>query len=122
MRVLLASLIPDASSLPNEDEPKTGRILVLAVDRDTTGTRLSLVSEYATRGAALVLVPFHGKVLAGVSGRVELFSWRPSGTGRNGLTPECRYVGNTLVVALRSQGDFVLAGDLMASMSLLSYR
>ena len=49
---------------------------------------------------------------------MSIFQWYPD----RELRPECSYQSNIMALYLKCKGDFVLVGDLMRSMSILSYK
>mmetsp|Transcript_28073 Transcript_28073/g.43830 ORF Transcript_28073/g.43830 Transcript_28073/m.43830 type:complete len:992 (-) Transcript_28073:1819-4794(-) len=107
-----------AVALPHEPEPKEGRILIFEV----VERKLRLITEKEVRGACYQLNSFNGKVLAAINSKIELFRIADSETGGKELISECVHRGHILVLYLQSRGDFIVAGDLMRSISLLAYK
>ncbi|KAL4542634.1 hypothetical protein Ndes2526B_g09435 [Nannochloris sp. 'desiccata'] len=103
---------------PEELEPTKGRILLFQVHNG----KLQLISQKETRGAVYNLNPFHGKLLAGINSRVQLYKWEQQDDGSRQLVPECSHAGHVLVLFVDVRGDFILIGDLMKSMQLLLYK
>lgn len=101
---------------PNEPESNLGRIIVFAV----VNNRLVQMVDYTTRGVVYSLVTYDNGILAGVNAVIQSFSLSMNRNGTLQIKKEISYKGNTLVCKLRSQGDFILAGDLMQSVALLS--
>eukprot|EP00281_Chroomonas_sp_CCMP1168_P025534 CAMPEP_0206228886 /NCGR_PEP_ID=MMETSP0047_2-20121206/9404_1 /ASSEMBLY_ACC=CAM_ASM_000192 /TAXON_ID=195065 /ORGANISM="Chroomonas mesostigmatica_cf, Strain CCMP1168" /LENGTH=1100 /DNA_ID=CAMNT_0053652151 /DNA_START=70 /DNA_END=3372 /DNA_ORIENTATION=+ len=111
-------VVGTAIALPHESEPTEGRVLVFEVAE----RKLRLVAEKEVKGAAYTLKAFNGKLLVGVNSKIELLRLAESETGGKELTTECVHRGHILVLYLESRGDFILVGDLMRSMSLLTYK
>merc|ERR1711871_1097461 len=105
-------------SLPEEPEPKDGRILVFVV----TEGKLELVAESAVKGAVYDLEGFNGHLLAAVNSRIWLFKWVAIEDSLWELKPECSHHGHILALFVKSRGDFIVVGDIMKSVSLLIYK
>lgn len=99
---------------PEESEPKQGRILVFKY----TEGKLILVAQKEVKGAVFSICEFNKNVLASINNTVSIFQWYPD----RELRPECSYQSNIMALYLKCKGDFVLVGDLMRSMSILSYK
>ncbi|KNC96412.1 uncharacterized protein SPPG_09532 [Spizellomyces punctatus DAOM BR117] len=105
--------------LPQEDEPSKGRILVFDV---TEERRLRLVHEQETRGCVYCMASLGGKLLAGINSKAQLFKWEVADDGITmSLVERATHHGHILVLTIAVRGDFVLIGDLMKSVSVLSY-
>lgn len=107
-------LVGTAFVYPDETEPKQGRILVFQV----SDGKLSQISEKEVRGAVYTLSNFNGKIIASINGSVIVYQW----TEEKELTVDCSHQGNIIALFLKTKGDFVLVGDLMRSLSVLSYK
>ncbi|TYZ63198.1 hypothetical protein PybrP1_012947 [[Pythium] brassicae (nom. inval.)] len=105
-----------------EVEPHQGRILVFAVSGIHGERKLQLAAEKEVKGAVYCLNAFNGKVLAGVNSKVQLYKWSENVDNEKELIAECGYYGHTLALYMESRGDFIVVGDLMKSISLLSYK
>uniref|UniRef100_A0AAV1TCU6 DNA damage-binding protein 1 n=1 Tax=Peronospora matthiolae TaxID=2874970 RepID=A0AAV1TCU6_9STRA len=105
-----------------EAEPHQGRILVFAVTGIHGERKLQLVAEKEVKGAVYCLNAFNGKVLAGVNSKAQLYKWSENTDSEKELVSECGHYGHTLVLYMESRGDFIVVGDLMKSISLLSYK
>jgi len=101
---------------PEELEPTKGRILLFQVHNG----KLQLISEKETRGAVYNLNPFHGKLLAGINSRVQLYNWEQQDDGSRQLFPECSHAGHVLVLFVDVRGDFILIGEWFYSCTLAS--
>eukprot|EP01127_Copromyxa_protea_P023248 TRINITY_DN865_c0_g1_i1.p1 TRINITY_DN865_c0_g1~~TRINITY_DN865_c0_g1_i1.p1 ORF type:complete len:1101 (-),score=191.49 TRINITY_DN865_c0_g1_i1:52-3354(-) len=110
-------VVGTAIALPHEDEPTKGRILVYSVNDG----KLRLEAETSIRGAAYSIADFNGKILAGVNSKVQLLKWTEAEDGIRELSTECEHLGHILALYLDTKGDFILVGDMMKSVSLLSY-
>ncbi|CAH8550615.1 unnamed protein product [Dicrocoelium dendriticum] len=99
----------------DEVEPSKGRIHVFHWDPDAA--RLDTVMVYDVNGAVYRLVDFNGRLLAAINSSVRLFDIKG-----DSLRLSCAFNENILVLFLRHKGDFVLAGDLMRSLTLLLFR
>lgn len=105
-----------------EAEPHQGRILVFSVSGIHGERTLQLITEKEVKGAVYCLNAFNGKVLAGVNSKAQLYKWSESADNEKELVSECGHYGHTLVLYMESRGDFIVVGDLMKSISLLSYK
>lgn len=105
-----------------EVEPHQGRILVFAVTGIHGERKLQLVTETEVKGAVYCLNAFNDKVLAGVNSKVHLYKWSENAENEKELISECGHYGHTLALYIESRGDFIVVGDLMKSISLLSYK
>ncbi|CAH3106628.1 unnamed protein product [Pocillopora meandrina] len=99
---------------PEEAEPKTGRLILFQLLEG----KLVQVADKEVKGAVYSLVEFNGKVLAGINSTVSIYEW----TADKELRVECSFLNNILALYLKSKGDFILVGDLMRSMTLLTYK
>lgn len=111
-----------AFAIPSEPEPTQGRILVFqVVDR-----KLVLLSETATNGAVFALAELDGKLVATVNSKVQLYKWTlaPLASNPSGrkLALQCDHHGHVLVLKIHTHGNFILAADLVRSMTLLTYK
>ncbi|KYR00793.1 UV-damaged DNA binding protein1 [Tieghemostelium lacteum] len=95
-----------------------GRIIVFSVHE----SRLVLCEEQPTVEPVYYLLPYQGKLLAAVGKRIQVGSWKFNSQEENGKLQlsESVYKGHTMIVQLAARGDFILVGDAMKSMSLLS--
>ncbi|KAL1431309.1 hypothetical protein MTO96_014330 [Rhipicephalus appendiculatus] len=107
-------IVGTANVLPDESDPKQGRIVVF----HWVDGKLEHVAEQEIKGAPYSMLEFNGKLLAAINSTVRLFEWNAERELRN----ECSHFNNILALYLRAKGDFVLVGDLMRSMSLLAYK
>ena len=125
-----------------QQESKKGRILLFSVAADTRGQkRLELRAVARVRGTVYTVEPFRGGLLAGINSRLALFQWVPrlgaaaaadvvlDGGAGAGAEPrsfdgELRLIaarhGFVTVLSSWPEGDSVLVGDIMRSMSLIS--
>ncbi|CAG0881514.1 unnamed protein product [Cyprideis torosa] len=107
-------VVGTAIVLPDETDPKDGRILVFKYDSG----ELQLVAEKESKGAVYAVVPFHGKVLCTIGNMVRLYDW----TAEKEMRLECSHFNHVTALSLKAKGDFILVGDLMRSMTVLLYR
>eukprot|EP00033_Pygsuia_biforma_P001101 GCRY01001253.1.p1 GENE.GCRY01001253.1~~GCRY01001253.1.p1 ORF type:complete len:1121 (+),score=337.54 GCRY01001253.1:198-3560(+) len=107
-----------AYALPQEPEPRKGRVLILAVKEG----KLALVGETEVRGAVYSLAPFPtGRVVAGVNSIILLLKMGTTETGLKRLEVECSHHGHILALYIDTRNEFVVVGDLMKSVCLLTY-
>ncbi|CAG0895305.1 unnamed protein product [Darwinula stevensoni] len=99
---------------PEDEEPTQGRIVIFHWNEN----RLNLVTDKEVKGACYALLEFNGKVLAAVNNKIRLFEW----TQEKELRLECTHHNNLVSLYLKTKGDFILVGDLMRSMALLTYK
>lgn len=108
-----------------EDQPETtsGRIIAFEVVDRT----LRHVAELRSAGCVYSLQAMGAYVLACVNSMIELIEWTPAGDGlaaqREPRTMRHRAAFQNFIVALeaRVSGNKVIVGDLMRSVSLISY-
>jgi DNA damage-binding protein 1 len=111
-------VVGTALALPHESEAQSGRILVYTV----AANKLVQVAELTTRGAVYCLVPYNGRMLAGVNSQVMVLSLTQTQEGILQLHEDSAFSGHVLVWRLQARGDFVLAGDVMRSVTLLGQK
>ena len=58
-----------------------------------------------------------GKLLAGVSAKVQLYRWAQRDDGSRELVNECNHAGHVYVLYMATRGDFILVGALTGSHS-----
>ncbi len=104
--------------LPGEEDPKNGRILVFTVEEG----RLNLVTETKVSGATYSLCPFDGKIVAGVNSLVMVFSLKEDVGGALELAKEDLHHGHILAYRIQARGQYILVGDLMRSVTLLTWK
>ncbi|ORX91440.1 DNA damage-binding protein 1-like protein [Basidiobolus meristosporus CBS 931.73] len=108
-----------AYALPDQDEPKAGKILIFQV-LDTR--QIKLVSDIEVKGCVYSIVPFAGKLLAGINNKVSLFEWSLNDSESGALNHVHSHEGHVLALYIVTRGDFIIVGDLMRSISLLAYK
>eukprot|EP00189_Rhodosorus_marinus_P000629 CAMPEP_0113959938 /NCGR_PEP_ID=MMETSP0011_2-20120614/4431_1 /TAXON_ID=101924 /ORGANISM="Rhodosorus marinus" /LENGTH=1036 /DNA_ID=CAMNT_0000971323 /DNA_START=446 /DNA_END=3556 /DNA_ORIENTATION=- /assembly_acc=CAM_ASM_000156 len=96
---------------------ETGRILVFTIAE----ARLLLVSETEMKGFVFCVEQFMGGVVAGVSGRVILLKWEDGENNTKKLVPRSSRHGQILVLALDCVDKWILSGDMIKSMRLLTF-
>ncbi|KAG0365622.1 DNA damage-binding protein 1a [Gamsiella multidivaricata] len=104
----------------SEGVPSKGRILILEVSENS---QLKLVTELEVKGGVMSIKEFQGKLLCGINERLCLYSWNPSEklTTDSLLKQECSHRGFIMILSLAIHGEFIVAGDLIRSMTLLRY-
>ena len=110
-------VVGTAYSVPDEEEPRRGRILVFSI----SGRRIRQVTVFETKGAVYDLKNLNGKLVAGINSRVVVFSMIKSDEVTYQLTDICIHKGHIMALYLSTYGDFVAVGDLMKSISVLRY-
>jgi len=111
-------VVGTALALPSEQEPTKGRLLVFNV----VNNKLELQAETEVKGAVYCIEYFNGKLLAGINSKVQLFKWTEAEDGVMELVSECEKQGHIVVLFMATRGDFIVVGDLMKSISLLTYK
>jgi len=111
-------VVGTGKALPDESEPKIGRLLVFGV----VDGKLELAHETSVKGAVYDIQTLAGGILAGINSKVCLYRCKAVEDGLYGLQLECSHHGHIIALSLRVRGDFVLVGDIMKSMCLLSYK
>ncbi|KAF9098142.1 DNA damage-binding protein 1a [Mortierella sp. AD031] len=104
----------------SEGVPTKGRILILEV---TETSQLKLVTEVEVKGGVMAIKEFQGKLLCGINERLCVYAWKASEKVENdcNLSLECTHRGFILVLSLAVKGEFIVAGDVIMSMTLLRY-
>ncbi|KAF9175846.1 DNA damage-binding protein 1a, partial [Mortierella sp. AD010] len=104
----------------SDNMPAKGRILILEV---TENSQLKLVTELEVKGGVMAIKEFQGKLLCGVNEQLRLYSWKTGDnlTTESNLTLECSHRGFILILSLATHGEFIVAGDLIRSVTLLRY-
>lgn len=122
-----------------EPEPTQGRILLYSIQQQDQGPSKLVAAclPRVTSGAVFSLAQCGERLVAGVNARVELIELSAGKNSNNNnkdkeesdkdqrqekelqLNLVCDHSGNVMALHLRSQGDFVLVGDLMRSMTVL---
>lgn len=132
--------------IEGEEEPSSGRILVFSVTGSDENRRLNLIWEQVENGGVMALLPFNGKLVAGINHAVTMYKWEDASVPQTGgnesaaassavaeatadsealersLTREATFAGNTFVLYLASTGDYIAVGDIMTSVTVLQYR
>ncbi len=125
-----------------QGESDAGRLLVFSVISSDDGSeaRVQLVAQYDTKGPVYTVCDVTGMIAAGINNSVKVYRLRSvgeitetslsSGVGTGAMTAEttgtvaleyiCGYSSNIVVLKLSSQDNFIINGDLMRSISLLS--
>lgn len=102
---------------PEEQEPTSGRLLVFEVSAERA---LEVRCALKTKGGVYSLEAFHGRVLAGVNNKLQLYEWvAPVAGAAQELVLRSEHCGHILVLFIACRGDFILVGDLMKSFCLL---
>jgi len=107
-------IVGTAVVVPEESEPKQGRIVLF----QWADGKLTTVAEKEVKGACYSLVDFNSKILAAINNAVRLYEW----TAEKELRLECSHFNNIIALYLKRKGDFILVGDLMRSITLLQYK
>lgn len=92
---------------------------------------MRLLGSNPVKGAVYAMAQFgDNKLVAAVNSRVQLFCWDGSdedmketdiAEAKPPLKPLCSSRGNLLALCLQVQGDYVIVGDMMNSVSVLGY-
>ncbi|KAG0048736.1 DNA damage-binding protein 1a [Gryganskiella cystojenkinii] len=117
--------IGTADEVEQEDKaddslPSKGRILVFEV---TENSQLQLTAVTEVKGGVMSIKEFNGKLLCGINEHICLYSWKPENVATDTkLAVECTHRGFIFLLSLAVQGEFIIAADLMKSMTLLRYK
>ncbi|OZC09249.1 hypothetical protein X798_03793 [Onchocerca flexuosa] len=109
-------VVGTAVIMSDETESKMGRILMFQASEGPE--RMRLVYEKEIKGAAYSIQSMDGKLVVAVNSCVRLFEW----TADKELRLECSDFDNVTALYLKTKNDLILVGDLMRSLSLLSYK
>lgn len=118
---------------------------------NSTKNRVTIVDCLDINGQVLCLAPVSGRLCAGVGAETRVYAWHntdsrgsgppPPGTSTSSMPPlppssstskngdsyalklnqVAAHSNNILVLYLRDQGEFIVAGDIMRSMTVLKY-
>eukprot|EP00299_Pterocystis_sp_00344_P017203 c8628_g1_i1.p1 GENE.c8628_g1_i1~~c8628_g1_i1.p1 ORF type:complete len:1107 (-),score=297.39 c8628_g1_i1:37-3162(-) len=111
-------VVGTAFIIPEETEPTSGRVLVMEVNE--LG-ELTVVATYKLDGCAYWVGAFGGKLLTSCNARLDVLRWNVSDDSKS-LVLDCQAPTQILNVAVDTQDDMILVGDLMKSVSLLKYK
>eukprot|EP01134_Creolimax_fragrantissima_P006011 CFRG6011T1 len=107
--------------VPSEDEPRKGRVYLFEV----VDGKLKKVLFKEFKSASYAMCVCSGRLLVSHGSKLGLYSLRKSesdGKECKELSLEYSYHGGIIYLYVKARGDFVLAGDLMKSVSLLANR
>jgi DNA damage-binding protein 1 len=102
-------------AFPSEDEPNRGRILLFSV---TSSRRMQLEYSLDINGCAYAVEGVHGKLVAAINSKVVLLNWNAA---LGALETLYTHHGHVMALQLSIRGDFIVVGDLMKSITVLSY-
>jgi len=100
---------------PDEVEPSRGRVLIL----EYNGSEFALVTSHRIEGCAYQLRAFQNRILLSCNAKLELL--RLDTTVERQLVSEAHHNCNILNVSTSVQGEFILVGDIMKSVTLFQY-
>jgi DNA damage-binding protein 1 len=100
----------------DDSDASLGRILLFVV----VDKRLTQVAEHPVCGAVYDMAPFNGRLLAGVNMRALVLSVKQGVDGILKIKQDISHRGHILIWRLQAQGDFVVLGDIMQSITLLT--
>lgn len=83
---------------------------------------LKLIAEKETKGAVYFLNAFNGKLLTTINRKIQLYKWVHRDNGTYELQSECGHHGHILSLHVQTRGNSIVVGDLMKSISLLTYK
>ena len=107
-------LVGTSYIVPEDPEPKLGRILVFTWDN----SKLRLVQEKEVKGCVYSVGTLHNKLVCSINSSVRLFAW----TAEQELRMEASSFNFVQALCLKTKGDLLLIGDLMRSVTMLAYR
>lgn len=111
-------VVGTAVELPNEEDPKDGRVLVFRI----SSSGCILVAEHQAHGAVYSMVAYNGMLVAGIGPEVRVLSICERKDGSLGIKEEDRHSGHILAYKLCVRGDLILVGDLLKSVNLLTVK
>lgn len=105
--------------LPTENEPSSGRLLVIRVVGQGAERQLQVVSEQMLSGGCLAVAVSRGKIVAGVGSELQVYDFDPSSLG---LTQLCSEVGSILIthLSVNDAEGTVAVGDIHHSVSIFN--
>lgn len=109
-------VVGTAKELPNEEDLKEGRILVFRV----VNGQCVLVAERPVQGVVYSLCSYKGMLIAGVGPEVRVLSMSERRDGVLDIQEEDRHLGHILAYRISLRGDFILVGDLLKSVMVLT--
>eukprot|EP00049_Salpingoeca_infusionum_P011171 m.192501 g.192501 ORF g.192501 m.192501 type:complete len:1091 (+) comp14856_c0_seq1:34-3306(+) len=102
----------------DEDEPTKGRLLLYSVSQEDR--KLKLVAWTQTKGAVYSIAPFQGHFVAGINSALNFYKKEVTAGGVE-LSVVAGHFGYIVVYQIDTRDNVVLVGDLMRSVTLLSY-
>jgi DNA damage-binding protein 1 len=111
-------VVGTAFIMAHDSEAQSGRLILYTV----ANNKLVLVAELTMRGAVYCLAPYNGRLLAGVNSQVMVLSVTQTEDGILRLHEDSAFSGHVLIWRLQARGDFILAGDIMRSVTLLGQK
>ena len=99
--------------IDEEPEPKVGRLVVFKYNEN----KLIQVCEKEIKGAPYTMTAYNGKLLTSVNNSIKLFQFED-----DQLNLVASFSDNVFITHLTCKNDFILAGDVMKSCSVLVYR
>lgn len=114
-----AFVVGTAFVVPTEEEPSKGRLLVFEVN---DFKRIELLQQMDVSGCVYSISAFEGdKIVAGINAKVHLYQWSFAEGHLRILTSLCAHHGYIVALNLAVYGNFIVVGDLMKSVSVLTY-
>lgn len=109
-------VVGTAFDLPTEEDPKNGRVLIFRIIEG----KAVLVAEQECYGAVYNVNSHNGMLIICVGPEVRLLSVSERKDGLLNIQQLDRHRGHILAYRMKLRGDFVLVGDVVRSVALLS--
>lgn len=109
-------VIGTATELADQEDPKEGRILIMRI----VDGHVVLSAEKTVDGAVYSMCCYQGMLLVSVGTQVRLLSVSERKDGTLNIKEEDRHDGYILGFRLALRGDFILVGDLLRSVAVLT--
>ncbi|KAK9711909.1 DNA damage-binding protein 1a [Basidiobolus ranarum] len=108
-----------AYMIEKESEPQSGRILIFRLAPDSR--QLLLMLSQRVNGAVYNINQFNGRLLTGINNQVNLYHWSNSPESEPELIQICSHRVHILALYIATRGDFLIVGDVLRSITLLTY-
>lgn len=105
-----------SKELPNEEDPKEGRLLIFRI----VNGQCVLVTEYKVHGVVYSLCSYKGMLIVGIGPEVRVLSVSERRDGMLAFKEEDRHLGHIMAYRISLRGDFILVGDLLKSVMVLT--
>eukprot|EP00981_Chlorochromonas_danica_P006833 scaffold1493_cov172-Ochromonas_danica.AAC.11 len=115
-------VVGTAQIVAEDIEPSKGRVLVfqLAADRKT----VQLITEKETKSGVYALSSVCGRLAACIGTKIQIYKFvtKEHNSIKAELQAECSHQGHIMALHLKTQGEYLIVGDLARSITILQYK